>query len=62
MIKSLEAFENRKHIIESKERNRIEIAVNTEVEDFIRGRENFNLLSKKFSRGNDRRNNLQTYQ
>ena len=32
--------------IESKEKSRLEIVVNTEVEDFIRGRESFNLISK----------------
>ncbi len=44
--KSIEAFEHRKEIIESKEKSRLEIVVNTEVEDFIRGRESFNLISK----------------
>ncbi len=44
--KSVEAFQHRKDIIENKEKNRLEIVVNTEIEDFIRGRESFNLISK----------------
>ncbi len=44
--KSIEAFEHRKKIIVAKEKRRLEIVVNTEVEDFIRGRESFNLISK----------------
>ncbi|MCF6270352.1 MAG: helix-turn-helix domain-containing protein [Melioribacteraceae bacterium] len=44
--KSIEAFEHRKGIIAAKEKQRLEIVVNTEVEDFIRRRESFNLISK----------------
>ena len=44
--KSIEAFEHRKRIIANKERQKLEIVVNTEVEDFIKRRESFNLISK----------------
>ncbi len=44
--KSVEAFQHRKDIIANKEKNRLEIVVNTEIEDFIRGRGSFNLISK----------------
>ena len=44
--KSIDAFQHRKAIIENKEKSRLEIVVNTEIEDFIRGRESFNLISK----------------
>ncbi|MEN8192693.1 MAG: helix-turn-helix transcriptional regulator [Bacteroidota bacterium] len=42
---SIEAFQHRKKILEKKEKSRLEIVVNTEVEDFIRRRESFNSLS-----------------
>jgi len=43
---SIEAFEHRKGILANKEKRRLEIVVNTEVEDFIKRRESFNLISK----------------
>jgi transcriptional regulator with XRE-family HTH domain len=41
----IEAFINRKGIIEKKEKNRLEIVVSSEVEDFVRQRDVFNLIS-----------------
>ena len=42
---SIEAFIHRKGIIENKEKNRLEIVVSSEVEDFIKRRDVFNLIS-----------------
>ncbi len=42
---SIEAFIHRKGIIEKKEKNRLEIVVSSEVEDFIKRRDMFNLIS-----------------
>jgi transcriptional regulator with XRE-family HTH domain len=44
---ALKAFEHRKKIITEKEKSRLEIVVNTEVEDFIRCRESFDRIDKK---------------
>ena len=42
---SIEAFIHRKGIIEKKEKNRLEIVVNAEIEDFVSRRDVFNLIS-----------------
>ncbi|NOX66839.1 MAG: helix-turn-helix transcriptional regulator [Chlorobi bacterium] len=42
---SIEAFIHRKGIIEKKEKNRLEIVVSSEIEDFIKRRDVFNLIS-----------------
>lgn len=42
---SIEAFLHRKGIIEKKEKNRLEIVVSSEIEDFIKRRDVFSLIS-----------------
>jgi len=42
---SIDAFIHRKGIIEKKEKNRLEIVVSSEIEDFIKRRDVFNLIS-----------------
>lgn len=42
---SIEAFIHRKEIIEKKEKNRLEIVVNSEIEDFIKRRDVFSLIA-----------------
>jgi transcriptional regulator with XRE-family HTH domain len=43
---ALEAFEKRIEVIEKKEKRRLELVVDSEITDFIKQREPFNLLSK----------------
>jgi transcriptional regulator with XRE-family HTH domain len=44
--KAIEAFRKRKKVIQDKEKNRIEFVVQSEIIDYIQGREPFNKLSR----------------
>ncbi len=47
---ALDSFEKRMEVIKKKEKSRLELVVDSEVSDFIKQREPFNLLSKKLVR------------